>query len=972
MKKHHFPLHSLSLAVLAAISFSSFSLQAAGQTGTVTGSVAGQAGAQVEIVNTQTGLKKSMVLDQSGNFRFPQLEIGAYQLTISQNGKMLGQQQLRVTIGTTTQARFALSDDSDIERIQVAGGRISPIDLSSADSGLVIGEVEFDRLPVGRDLTSVALLAPGTVKGDSQFGNLASFSGSSVAENVCYINGMNVTDPDKGLGCGSVPFEFYKEFQVKTGGYSAQYGRATGGVINAVTKSGSNDFEFGATAYYTPDYLGDGAKITTLSGNVFKDTTADKDKNIDASISAGGPLLQDKLFFFAMVNPKKRDRSFASSTAPRTAGPTHFNVQTEDGLFWGLKLDWQINDQHRLSYLGFSDATETDRMRQNLSYANGAPTKGVARPVTLENGGDTHTLNYIANFSENFTASAMVGRYRTDASTYPTDDSCSAISDSRNVPTPATRYGCGPGINNDFNSLQRDALRVDFEWALPDDHLLRFGYDREAIKADHVTNRAGGYNLVYSTLGVGAALGGTTFVNNTGAPLDIVRQRIFDGGGSFSTDNYALYLEDNWTINEQWFLTAGIRSDVAENKGKTGVTFVKLDDQIAPRLGLTYDPAGDGSTKVFTNYGRYFFPIPVNTNFRQASGIADKSDFFTFTGIDTSNGRPQGKQLIGSTVNSSGAVNEPGLSAAPEYSAQSVVEYILGYQHELNDEYTALVRAQYRVTDNMGDDYCDIEVDPSGGGNICTLFNPGKGHTFGMDTDGDGLIDPGSLKYYSASEIGVPEGKRDYSAVQFELTRHSEVLNWTAQYTWSHSYGNNEGGVNSDNGQTDTGVSSYLDFKASSIGANGNLPNDRRHIFKFYGSYSLNDNWAVGWNSSLLDGRPKNAMGLSFPSDHPFITPGYGDTYYRLVNGKYVFTPRGGMGRQPWVFNLDMSLSYSFNINSVQGRASLDLFNLLDTQQSLSVSDQTESQSGTANQYYGMSQAFQTPRQMRLGISVNF
>ncbi|MBU2180335.1 MAG: TonB-dependent receptor [Gammaproteobacteria bacterium] len=970
--KHHYRLNTLVLAMAAALSLAQAPALAASQTGTVAGSISGQAGAEIEIRNNQTGFRKTMLLDQSGNFRFPQLEIGEYELSIRRDGKVLGQQQVRVTIGSTTQARFSLGSDSNIERIQVAGGRISAIDLTSSDSGLVIGEVEFDRLPVGRDLTSIALLAPGTVKGDAQFGNLASFSGSSVAENVCYINGMNVTDPDKGLGCGSVPFEFYKEFQVKTGGYSAQYGRATGGVINAVTKSGSNEFEFGATAYYSPDYLGDGSQITNLAGSVFKDTTGNKERSMDASFSVGGPILEDQLFFFALINPKKKDLSFSSSTSPRTGGPSHFNEQTEKSFFWGLKLDWQINDRNRLSYLGFSDARDIDRMRQNLSYNNGVEVKGTARPVTLENGGDTHTLNYVANFTDDFTASAMIGRFKTDASTYPTDSTCSTIGDTRNVPTRATQYACGPGINNDFNQLQRDAFRVDFEWSLPNDHLVRFGYDRENIEANHITNRAGGYNVNYSTLGVGAALGGTTFVNTTGAPLDIVRQRVFDGGGKFSTDNYAIYLEDNWTINEQWFLTAGIRSDVAENKGKTGVTFVKLDNQIAPRLGLTYDPMGDGSSKVFANYGQYFFPVPVNTNFRAASGIVDKSDYFTFTGVDTSNGRPLGTSLIGSTVNSSGAINEPGLSAAPEYSAQSVVEYILGYQHELNENYTALIRAQYRTTDNMGDDYCDVEVDPSGGGNICTLFNPGKGHTFGQDTDYDGIIDPGSLHYYTAEQIGVPKGKRDYGALQLELTHHSEQLNWTAQYTWSHSYGNNEGGVNSDNGQTDTGVSSYLDFKASSIGANGNLPNDRRHIFKFYGSYSLTDSWAVGWNSSLLDGRPMSAMGLSFPADHPYITPGYGDTYYRLVDGKYVFTPRGGMGRQPWVYNLDLSVSYSFSIDSFEGRASLDVFNVLDTQQSLTKADQTESQGGTPNQFYGLTQSIQTPRQIRLGISVNF
>src|SRR5690606_29247661 len=120
---------------------------------------------------------------------------------------------------------------------------------------LNIGEAEIDRIPVARDATSVALLAPSTTKGDAAFGNLASFGGSSVAENQTYINGLNVTNFRNGLGFSNVPFEFYSEFQVLTGGYSAEFGRSTGGVINAVTKSGSNEFKAGANVYYSPSSL---------------------------------------------------------------------------------------------------------------------------------------------------------------------------------------------------------------------------------------------------------------------------------------------------------------------------------------------------------------------------------------------------------------------------------------------------------------------------------------------------------------------------------------------------------------------------------------------------------------------------------------------------------------------------------------------------------------------------------------------
>lgn len=375
---------------------------------------------------------------------------------------------------------------------------------------------------------------------------------------------------------------------------------------------------------------------------------------------------------------------------------------------------------------------------------------------------------------------------------------------------------------------------------------------------------------------------------------------------------------------------------------------------------------------MFANYGKYFFPIPVNTNYRTASGIRDVTDYYTYTGISATDSTPTGLTKLGTASNGSGAINDPGLSAAPEYSAQSVTEYILGYQKELNEEYSATVRATYRTTDNMGDDYCDREVDPSGHGIICTLFNPGKGHTFSKDENEDGKIDPGSTKYYTAEQIGVPEGKRDYSSVQFELNQRSENLTWTAQYVWSHSYGNNEGGVNSDNFQQDTGISSFLDFKASAVGANGNLPNDRRHAFKFYGAYSLTDNWTVGWNSYLLSGRPLSMRGLSYPKGGALPQPGYGDTYYVKVGENYYFNPRGSKGETPWVFNLDASVAYSFTYSQLQGRVSLDVFNVLGTQQVLSMNELGEISSGTPNPYWGLPTSYQTPRQIRLGVSLDF
>ena len=170
------------------------------------------------------------------------------------------------------------------------------MDVTSTESATNITREELERLPVERDLASVAMLAPGIRKGHDFGGGAGlSFGGSSVAENTVYINGLNVTDFYNRIGFSSVPFAFYKEFQVKTGGYSVEFGRTTGGVINAVTRSGTNEFEFGSEITWEPDFL-------QSSASNHPDVLAQYDEynrtNVD--VYASGPIIKDKLFFFAL------------------------------------------------------------------------------------------------------------------------------------------------------------------------------------------------------------------------------------------------------------------------------------------------------------------------------------------------------------------------------------------------------------------------------------------------------------------------------------------------------------------------------------------------------------------------------------------------------------------------------------------------------------------------------------------------
>lgn len=214
---------ALALAILAGLSAPAFADNSSG-------SVYGQAkaGSKVVITSIDTGLTREVAVDQNGRFRFASLPTGQYK--ISSDGQT---RNIQVNIGTGSAVRF---NQDGTEVIAITGNRISAIDTSSVESTSVFTAEQLETLPIGRNLTAVALLAPGTVAGDTGFGNLASFGGASVAENGYYLNGFDITNARTLLNFATIPFDGIGQQQVKTGGYGAEYGRSLGGVINVVTK----------------------------------------------------------------------------------------------------------------------------------------------------------------------------------------------------------------------------------------------------------------------------------------------------------------------------------------------------------------------------------------------------------------------------------------------------------------------------------------------------------------------------------------------------------------------------------------------------------------------------------------------------------------------------------------------------------------------------------------------------------------
>ncbi|MBU2978527.1 TonB-dependent receptor [Alteromonas sp. C1M14] len=957
MKNNIFKASLCAMAVAGVLS-SGIASAADNTSGTIQGTIATATANtyqnyHVEILNPATGFKKSISIGENGDYRLPKLSAGAYTVRIFEGNEVKLERTVNVAISRDT----IVDLKNDIERIAVTGRKVY-LDTNSAESGLNISAESLAKIPVPRDVTSVAMLAPGVTLGDTSFGDsgqtFASFGGASVAENAFYINGLNVTNFRNGLGGSGIPFEFYDSFEVKTGGYSAEFGRSTGGVVNAVTKRGTNEFHAGASAYWEPNSLRDTAPdVRYRDGSIYINNADDYQHSMETNLYASGALIKDKLFFYGIYTL----RDIKSSGM--LAGSQDVSEYQSDDPFWGLKVDWQINDDHSLALTAFSDETT------NPTYSYDA--SGELKGITEESrGGDNFIVNYKGYLTDTFSVSALYGVNKYSLTTESDADvNCPLIVDVRSDAT-TTYPGCWVNSIAEKGDDKRKATRIDFEWQL-DDHLIRFGYDREENTSFSQQNYSGGAYYLYTDALSGAEL------NNGGIVPDGVNQvvqiRQLTNVGSFETISSAYYLEDTWNATDDITVTAGLRNETFNNKNVNGESFIKVDDQWAPRLGIIWDVNGDGNSRLYGNFGRYYLPVANNTNVRLAGSEDDRSRFYALDAVNA-DGTPvydPANEIGGELINSNGQVKDPLQIVDQTIKPMYQDEYIIGYETVVADDWSMGLRTVYRDLKTAMDDICNIDdvMVAKGYENNhtgCVLTNPGTDISISY-SDADGNLVPVNV---SAEELGFDEATRKYLALEYNFAKTWDGV-WSLQgsYVWSHSWGNAEGYVKSDNGQDDAGLTQDFDLPELMDGAYGNLPNDRRHTVKLFGSYAINEQWLLGINYLLQSGRPINGYGVG----HPDGTPAYGDTFY--LDGTN-FVPRGSFGRTDWVSKVDLSLEYTpeWDVADLSFRA--DIFNLFDQSSVTQVYETAEQSVGVEDRKFLLPTGFQTPRSVRLSASIRF
>lgn len=973
------------------------------------GSIFGKADAAQTVVieNPATGFQREISVTGDGSYRAAALQPGTYRITVKRaDGTTTVRDNVVVNAGVGTAVNFGgavgggSADATTLDAITVQGSRaVNPIDVSSVESATILTAAQIARIPVPRDTTSVALLAPGTVRGDAAFGNLASFGGASVAENQYFVNGFNITNSFRSLNFSQVPFEAIQEQQVKTGGYGAEFGRSLGGVVNQITKRGTNEFHAGGNLFISPENLrADRRDIYQRNGVLREDNSQDEQWNWTASAWASGALIQDKLFAYGLI---QHSRNGAETWGNAVTSRTNTEEESKSPT-WLLKMDWSINDSNQLELTAFSDKREREIGVYRNDVGQYDQRGSLIGTSYSEQGGDNYVLKYTGYLTDTFTLSALYGhgefsrsqRLRTangldvfyGGNLAQPATGCPVIVDAR----PAARRAAtgtfastcnitGGSIDRVDSADTRDQFRIDADWQLGD-HLLRFGIDVDDYESVAGTSIEGGRTWRYATLANGT---------------DVVREQIVNQGATVEVKQRAFYVQDNWNVTDNFIAYLGARWDSFENLNGQGQTYVDIKNQFGPRLGFAWDVNGDSTFKVFGNAGRYALPLTPSVAIRGASASLFTRQQFTFTGVDPVTGAPIGiVPRVGSTgrltfINGEfGEPKNPATIASNNLEPMYQDEFILGMQMSVTDNISAGVRGVYRNLKTAIDDNCDYtailtaagfnDADgdhvwrnsagraaelPNGGFPYCRMFNPGNDAVFLTDFFGDGTLTsttvPGSLL--------SPQAERTYKAIELHADASWDKLFMQASYTWSKSEGNTEGGVKSDIGQADTSVTQDFDYKELTVDTYGYLPNDRRHSLKVFGGYEFSEEWSMGLNLLVQSGRPINCFGVLELADgslHP-----YGASFMRC-NGERA--PRGTRGRLPWTNSLDMNIAYS--PAAVEGlQFKLDVFNVFNNQKVTSVSEIAEDgATGTPLETYLLPTSFQAPRSVRFMVQYDF
>lgn len=743
-------------------------------------------GVTVTARNAATGLERLQVTNEQGRYYFQLLPAGSYEVKAELEG--FGTVQLTdvvIQVGSSRELDFALKIAAVEEIITVAD--VAPLVRTTPAGGTVISQEELETLPLnGRQFANLGTLAAGTSLSfnpdPTKPGQQTIALNGGIGRNVNFlVDGGDNMDDTIGGALQNFSIEGVQEFNILTQLYKAEYGRSTGGVLTVVTKSGTNNFDGSVFGFFRDDSLNSETESEKLAGSGKQEFSRDQ-----YGASLGGPIVRDKAHFFVTYEKTKVDRFTVTNTSGIFPGLDGQQSSTpfDDELITG-KLSWDVNAKNLLR-------VRYAKQENNDKY-NAVPNATPDSYGTLTNENDSTLFGF----------TSQIGSRGLNEVIVQFSEFLNTITADSNNPTSYFPNGVVTGQNPNTpqsTTQEKRQFKDEFSWT-------------QDIAGDSHDFKVGVEYLDEPDLGGDFSSGtnGTFSRSADRADAPVTSITFTAGSFNFSTANtqYRFFLQDDWQLNEQLTLNLGLRyeyTDVLELDQRSNAIWQTLsslpgsfydqtpylepfrnggggfieadDDDIAPRLGFSYDMKGDGQQILRGGWGIYYdFPYTNATVLFPAAAVFS---FFgtTYNHVNTAGIRnPDGSFFQpgdplppNQLPPGSGLAPAPNEIASPRIETPYSTQASLGYSRQLTPRIglnVDLITIRYQHIPYR------VRINPR------------------VDTTGDGVADARRFPAFGNFRLWDGDGKASYDALNVGLRgRASEKFEFQAFYTLSKAEGN--------------------------------------------------------------------------------------------------------------------------------------------------------------------------------------
>lgn len=727
---------------------------------------------------------RSAVSEADGTYRFLAVDPGAYVVQAELAGFQTMKQSLTVTVGRHSNVDFGMKVSGREEIVDVIGEAPVVDSTSSATDNNLSQDLLFN-LPIRPNNAAVQLLnyTPGINNGSA-------FGGDSDTGNALMLDGVDTRDPEGGSAWTFFNFNIVDEFQIRGLGAPAEYGAFTGVVVNTITRSGGNQWSGLFDAVYSDTGLGsDNTTAQITSENPALADPAIVTKLFDFTTQLSGPIIRDKLFFFASAQRYKRTQD--------PSGPATIRDEVSPRL--NLKLTYQPNPND-----SFTGTFQVDDY--NIIGRPGALGGALLSTDDLTNEEDAPEVVWLAQWRHLFGTRTFTEVKYTGWTGY--FDLNPKINESGHVDAVTGLYSVSQGW---FAYYDRGRHQVNASLSHYAEgfgkHDLKFGVE---IERSRVRNRYGYVNDLF-------------FYDYEGSPY-----QAYNYGYDLEGENHreSLFLQDSWRINDRLTLNPGLRFDwvrgVSPRQGGEKVYDTK---NLAPRFGFAFDLTGDHKTVLKGSYSMYY----EGAFFLTFSGALPGTEDFVL--YDVTGGSPVEIDRTPSRL----------YRMDPDIKHPRTDEFTLGFERALTNDVRLAVTGIWREDKNLQSSIMPtarwetttataaVDNQPL---TVYRWVNRAESETDLLITNPDGF----AYRDAAGNVLGTARAFRNYKGLMAVLDKRLSNR-WLGRlsYVWSQS----EGTINND-GFNSFGTDTLFESPSRAlVNAEGPLTNDRTHEFKVLASYQV-------------------------------------------------------------------------------------------------------------------------------------